>query len=203
MDAQPDVKYLYERVERLEKQNQWMRRLGAVAILSVIVLLVSAQAKDTNKTVEANEFVLKDANGVVRAKLGMGLALQMKNGPALVLYDDGVQQRVSVATSDGQAQINLTSSGSLTSLTSSSMWAGVPGKDGSGVAATGPAGVVRMNLNGSIFDGQQIGLLDKDGFETHIGKTDLVVTKTGKTEQTSAASMVMFNKEKKVLWSAP
>jgi len=204
MDAHPDVKSLCERVERLEKQNRWMKRMGVVAMLSAVVLLVSGQAKvDTKKTVEANEFVLKDTNGVVRAKLGMGLAFHLKNGPALILYDDGEQQRVSVAASEGQAQITLTSSGPLTSFTSSSMWAGVPGKDGSGVAIIGPAGIVRMNLDAPLVGGPQIGLQDKEGYETHIGKTDLVFTKSGKTEQTSAASVTMFDKEKKVLWSAP
>src|SRR5713226_3514983 len=108
MDVQPDVKSLYERVERLEKQNRWMKRMGVVATLSAVVLLVSGQAKvDTKKTVEANEVVLKDTNGVVRAKLGMGLVFRLKNGPALVLYDDGEQQRASVATSEGLAQIYL------------------------------------------------------------------------------------------------
>jgi hypothetical protein len=168
-----------------------------------VVLLVSGQAKvDTKKIVEANEFVLKDANGAVRARLGMGLVFPSKEGPGLVLYDERGLERVSVATSEQQAKIYLTNGGSIASFTASSMWAGLPGEDGSGVAATGPAGVVRINLNGPLINGPQIGLQDKEGYETHTGKTDLVVTKTGKTEQTSAASVVMFNKEKKVLWSA-
>jgi hypothetical protein len=33
MDVQPDVKTLYERVERLEWQNLWMKRTGVVAVL--------------------------------------------------------------------------------------------------------------------------------------------------------------------------
>jgi hypothetical protein len=202
MDGQADVKSLYERVERLERQNRWMKRMGVAAILSAGVLLVSGQAKvDTKKTVDANEFVLKDTNGVVRAKLGMGVVLMTK-GPGLVLYDDRAQQMATFATSDEEARIYLGSSGSIPNSTSSSIWAGVPGKDGSGVGITGPSGVVRMNLDGMI-GGPQIGLLDKEGYETNIGKTDLVSRKTGKTEQTSAASVVMFDTEKKVLWSAP
>jgi hypothetical protein len=203
MDGQTDVKSLYERVERLERQNRWMKRMGAAAILSAGVLLVSGQAKvDTKKTVDANEFVLKDTNGVVRAKLGMGVVLMTK-GPGLVLYDDRAQQMATFATSDEEARIYLGSSGSIPNSTSSSIWAGVPGKDGSGVGITGPSGVVRMILDGAVIGGPQISMEDKEGFETHIGKTDLVSRKTGKTEQTSAASVVMFDKEKKVLWSAP
>jgi hypothetical protein len=39
------------------------------------------------KTVEANEFVPKDADGKVRAKIGMGLIFNTKMGPAIVLLD--------------------------------------------------------------------------------------------------------------------
>jgi hypothetical protein len=204
MDVQPDVKSLYERVERLEKQNRWMKRMGVVAILPAVALLISGQAKvDTKKTVEATEFVLKDTNGGVRAKLGMGAVLLMKNGPGLVLYDEHGQERASVGTSDEETRIDVSSGGTLTSSTFSSMWAGMPGKTGSGVGSTGPSGVVRMNLDGGVAGGPQIGLQDKEGYEINIGKTDLVFTKSGKKQQTSAASVVMFDKDKKVLWSAP
>ena len=40
-----------------------------------------------------------------------------------------------------------------------------------------------------------------EGYSTHIGKTDL--TQTGRKEQTPAASLVLFDKDKKVLWAAP
>jgi hypothetical protein len=43
------------------------------------------------RIVEADEFVLKDALGRVRAKLAMG-----EEGPALNLYDDSGQPRVTV-----------------------------------------------------------------------------------------------------------
>ena len=36
-----------------------------------------------------------------------------------------------------------------------------------------------------------------------LGRSDLVQTKIGKKEQTPAASLVLFDKDKKVLWQAP
>lgn len=68
---------------------------------------------------------------------------------------------------------------------------------------TGPSGVFRANLDGGEVAGPQLSLEDKEGYSTEIGRTDLVVTKTGRKEQTPAASVVLFDKEKKVLWSAP
>ena len=44
---------------------------------------------------------------------------------------------------------------------------------------------------------------DASGFATEIGVTDLVTPATGETHETSAASVVLLGKDKKVLWSAP
>jgi hypothetical protein len=52
-------------------------------------------------------------------------------------------------------------------------------------------------------DSQNVTLRDKEGYSTQIGKTDLVVPTTGRKEQTPAASIVLFDKDKRVLWSAP
>ena len=51
--------------------------------------------------------------------------------------------------------------------------------------------------------GPQVFLYDREGFQTTIGTTDLVTPRTGETHKTSAASLVLFDKDKKVLWKAP
>jgi hypothetical protein len=71
MDSQPEgCEDLRNRVAELEKQNRRFKQLGAVvlAVASVIVIMGQAPAK---KTVEANEFVLKDNAGNVRARLSV------------------------------------------------------------------------------------------------------------------------------------
>ncbi len=57
--------------------------MGAVALIVAASLLLMGQASGT-KTVEANEFILKDSSGNVRAKLWMNMALAR---PELVLFD--------------------------------------------------------------------------------------------------------------------
>lgn len=51
----------------------------------------------------------------------------------------------------------------------------------------------------------ELGLIveDKEGFSAVVGNADLVTPRTGETHQTSAASVVLFDKDKKVIWSAP
>lgn len=103
MNIQPDVNALYERIERLENQNRWTRRLGAVAILSVAVLFVSGQAKvSTKKTIEAEEFVLKDANGKTTAELSSSDA-----GPDLRFLDQNGAVRLSVGVYAGAPNMAL------------------------------------------------------------------------------------------------
>ncbi len=52
-------------------------------------------------------------------------------------------------------------------------------------------------------DGTILELNDREGFKTTIGTTDLVTPSTGETHKTSAASVVMFDKDKNVIWKAP
>ena len=54
-----------------------------------------------------------------------------------------------------------------------------------------------------LYGNGSIQLTDSEGFMTTIGKTDLVTPRTGETSKTSAASVVLFDKDKKVLWKAP
>ncbi len=42
----------------------------------------------------------------------------------------------------------------------------------------------------------------KEGFQTVLGGTDLETPRTGETHKTSAASVVLFDKDKIVLWQA-
>ncbi len=51
--------------------------------------------------------------------------------------------------------------------------------------------------------GPTIEIEDKQGFQTIIGSTQLETKKTGESHRTSAASIVIFDKNGKVIWKAP
>jgi hypothetical protein len=47
-------------------------------------------------------------------------------------------------------------------------------------------------------------LSDDAGFKSSLGVTkELVTLRTGETHQTSAASLLLFDKDKNVIWKAP
>jgi hypothetical protein len=61
---------LEQRLERLERENRWMRRLGAVAVAVVAAVLLMGQdkAKDLPDLV-VRSLTVKDKDGKVRATL--------------------------------------------------------------------------------------------------------------------------------------
>jgi hypothetical protein len=74
----------FEELERrllsVEKQNRRLKQLGAALLVLVTSLIVMGEAP-SKKTVEANEFILPDSNGNVRAKLAVNptrVALQRR-----------------------------------------------------------------------------------------------------------------------------
>ena len=75
-----DLPDLAQRVEKLEKANRRLKLAGvlAMALVGCLLLLGAASPK---RTVEAEEFILRDANGEVRALLGM-----IQEGPMFALY---------------------------------------------------------------------------------------------------------------------
>jgi hypothetical protein len=198
MEPQPDLMSVYARISRLERQNRRMKIAGTIAMVLAASIIVMGQAK-TAEVVTANEFVLKDADGKVRAKIGMGIDVVHKDGPAIVLFDAENSPRISLSTSEDDARVEVNS---FQPRVFSVMWAGPPGKSGSGLGVNGPAGVFRVDLDGPDFDGPQVLIKDKEGYATEMGRFD-IVTNTGRKEKTQAASLALFDKNKKAIWSAP
>ena len=102
-----------ERVEILEKQNRRLKQVGA-AILVVIISTVAMAQAPRKRTVEAEEFVLRDTNGKMRATLAMS-----PEGPGLVLFDsngtaramlEAVREgpRLTLHDANGQSRVGLT-----------------------------------------------------------------------------------------------
>jgi len=199
------------RLEKLERENRRMKKIGIVAVVFASVLFISGQAT-TNKVVEANEFVLKDGNGKARARLSMFTLFQdpgpfagaenrlmPKDIPNLSFYDAEGHPRILIAAFQDESRIYLSDS---QQTMHSAMWAGSAAASGAGVSITGPGELSRVALD-TFIEGPQLVLRDKEGYSTEIGRTELVVTKPGKQEQTPAASLVLLDKGGNVLWSAP
>jgi hypothetical protein len=61
---------IQKRLLRLEKQNRRLKQLGA-AVLILSASVIGMGQMPSKKTVEANEFILRDDGGNIRARLFM------------------------------------------------------------------------------------------------------------------------------------
>jgi|SRR5579883_471119 len=217
-----ELEALLSRVGRLERENRWFKR-GVLALLAVIVSVgLMAQTKQTAAgsqkqrartpakpaakpaeppapgpvvatTVEAQEFVLKDGNGHVRAELAM-----MGSTPSLKFKDESGSALITLA-------LNSDAPGGPLLLMSdpqhhASVALSVLENAGPQFSLAGERPDIQVRM-GVTPDGTSLDLSDKDGFMTSIGNG--VLPKNGQVKKTSAASIVLFGKDRKVLWSAP
>lgn len=95
---------LQMRVQRLERQNCWMKRAGGGVLLLLAVVVTMGQSRQP-RTVEAEQFILRDTQGRVRLTIGTprvsGAALDTgSDEPALWLIDTNGTDRA-ILTGDG------------------------------------------------------------------------------------------------------
>jgi hypothetical protein len=71
------------RLQRLERENRWLKRGGALALAAVAAVLLVGQGKpDVLPDLEVKSLTVKDAQGKVRARIG-----GFEQGSALALFD--------------------------------------------------------------------------------------------------------------------
>jgi hypothetical protein len=210
--ALPEKDAIISRLERLETQNRRLKR-GALTCLAALVsigLMGQTQRKSTRppasataapaappampKNIEAESFTLKDANGRVRADLSMS-----GTGPSLKLRDQSGTPLVTLSLNDAAP------AGPLVLLSDPRHHAGLSMSvlegAGSQLSLTGERADIQAHI-GVTPDGTTLALSDQDGFSASIGN-GLQPAKGGQVKKTSAASITLLNKERKVLWSAP
>ncbi len=99
----PDIQALTARMDKLEAQNRkWKLAAVLLGVSSASLVLMAAKAPDQvdpsvvhARTVEARDFVLKDEDGQIRARLTLNpkpkkagnMILLNAEGPALQFYD--------------------------------------------------------------------------------------------------------------------
>ncbi len=200
---------------KLEADNRRLKRLCLVALVGLLVILVSGQARNTRK-VEAEEFLLEEAAGTVKGELSLFLGdpcLQLyvaaqKSGVMLCAGDiqgtflrladrsDRSTIKLGVKFPGPQLEINDKEGGSV-SLGATSLFGGPHMMF---VSSSERVGLVDLGVDSS---GASMTLADAKGYKAVLGNVALESPATGKTSETSAASLVLFDKNKKVLWSAP
>ena len=215
---------IIERLEALEKENRRLKRMGSAVILAAVSLLLMGQAGG-NRTVEGSEFVLRDSNGNVRARLFMdgsepGLSLLNTRGQYVAdLYGSGDGAAINFRKSGGNIrigtavspQISIVGEHQVMNLSSGGLIVGDDNSSQPSLAVLDQpgGGYLWIKHSGSVAridvtsDKAFLTLADKEGFFATVGSAEVQTRRTGKTRPTSAASLLLFDKDGKVIWQAP
>jgi hypothetical protein len=195
-EEKPDLTEILSRLERVESQNRTLKRGGMVAALLVAMVFIMGQARPNRTlraesikadTVDAKVISLRDESGEQQ------VLLKSTPFPILLIGKQGNQVSLSNGTPGSAAgSALLLDDGENGHVLLSS-------KDPS-LLFFGKSGTASLEVRP---EGPSFELKDKEGFEAKIGSASLMTVNTGEKHQTSAASVVLLGKDKKVLWSAP
>jgi hypothetical protein len=205
----PSFEDLQERLVKLEKQNRRFKQFGLVGLIGVTLLFTLGQAP-SKKTIEANEFVLRDANGSVRARLSMNVPADASAGypsaAQLVFFDEKGKKRASLDGGNTYGFSGLTLNDQEERVRGYFIEASASGAN---LALQDERGHLQTILGGGevtalgSVTASGVHVEDVDGFAATLGVTDLVTPRTGEKHKTSAASLILFDNNKNVIWKAP
>jgi hypothetical protein len=132
---------LNHRLDRLEREGRSLRRWGGLVLLGLAAVAVMGQALPGKvpKAFEAEEFVVRDAQGRMRATLGLG----PEGSAGLVVYDaSGTGRAVVDVGADGTPELGFADRAGITRATLRLLLDGSAGfviNDNAGVARAGVA----------------------------------------------------------------
>lgn len=105
---EPTRDTLTQRLDRLERQNWRLKQMAGLILVGIAALVLMGEALPKSRTVEAEEFVLKDASGRVRAILGADrFSGEGEPQHGLFLYDASGRARARLATWGDGTQLVL------------------------------------------------------------------------------------------------
>jgi hypothetical protein len=91
-EATPEPGNILGRLDKLERQNRRFRLALILVGITVCAALLTAKALPASQTVVAQRFLVADANGTIRA----GLGLSSYGVPSLIIADGAGKPRVAL-----------------------------------------------------------------------------------------------------------
>ncbi len=206
---EPTMETLARRLDRVERENRRLKQAGviALAVIAVVVLMGQATQGKVAKVIEAEKFVLRDADGKGRARLE-----SLPSGLVrLVLLDKDENVQSVLGVGVGRPSLVLAGRNNKTILTTSFL--SISGKSRltlavlpSGVqslALTDNTGRTRAELAIEADGSSTFGLFDRTGTARAVLGSTSLESETGVIEKRPESSLVLFGNDGKVIWKAP
>jgi hypothetical protein len=208
MSSHPKKQPLEVRIERLERQNQLFRRGALTCLIALVSIGLMGQTKRPRKAaptpppaapvvpekIEAESFIMKDSNGKIRAELSMAAT-----GPTFKLLDESGTPLIKLSLNDSSPQ------GPMMLFSDPQHHAGVSlsvlEAMGSQLSLVGARPDIQARMEVAP-EGTSLEMSDADGFTTSIGN-GIQASKGKQPKKTTAASVTLYGKDRKILWSTP
>jgi len=188
-----DTQDLRTRLEKLERANRRMR--GVELVMLALVLVSCGIGATHSRMIEAERFVLKDANGKLQGAMFVG-----PDGPALEFYDGNQKLRVRLSVFHDMP--NLTLHSSKDNAASVALAVVPTGADLKGPETAGLMlnfdGRPRAQLDVSI-EGPRLFLKDENGYSATVGS----YYSTAHPGRKFSAASVVLQKDLGVIWHTP
>ena len=186
---------LQSRLEKLEKENRWLRRLETATVLVVGIAALLATQIHRSHIIEAEQFVLKDSNGKTQ-----GTMVVTPDGPSLVLYDSNQVSRLALSVFKNMPGLTLHGSGkSAAVLGVVPSGPGLQGPESAGLMLYDLEGNPRAQLDAGM-EGPRLYLEDEKGFSATVGS---YYSSEYPGQKHMAARVILSQKDLGVIWHAP
>jgi hypothetical protein len=186
------LEVLTERLDRLERENHWWRRLGLSFLLATVAIatLGQAPARSVLSIIQAERFVLVDEGGNVRGELGITDAGMTR----FVLRQPGPEGHASFA--------ELQPAGLALHERKGRPYLRMGSSEFSLHSGTSKAGITMRIADES---GPSLSVTDESGMtRAALGRTKkLQEERLATAEEHFASSLVLLGKDGKVIWKAP
>lgn len=202
-----------QRIERLEKQLRLFKQIAAGVSLLLVCVIVMGQTP-SQRIVEANQFILRDNNGKVRARLSMN----DQGSPEMTLLDEEGKPRLKLESSvtpfgggsvrvfDRQGKLRVFITSPLLGESDRSdlpRIAGLPEGSGGSISLLNSQDRPGTTLAaGDIWVNGGIRLEDDQGYAAWLGRTGLLSGSETRTRNAASIALV-DNIKRKVVWHAP
>ena len=216
----PDIQVILERLNSLEKQNRRLRQAGVLVLIGIGALLLTGQVVPPNRIIEAQKFVLTDTEGRSRGEWSAD-----RTRSELALYDQEGRRSVSLMTDaqGNQSTLSLVNRYGMRLVVSSFLDSGAVSLSEKAGSADwryhfdlgdrgGPdyTSALRLwNAKGNARAVLEAGAagpslqIESEVFKTLMGSAVVDASNAGETHRTSAASLIMLDRDGKVIWHAP
>ena len=185
-----DLNPVLKRLSKLERQNQQLKSMGIVALVAFSAIFLMGQMAPFPHIVEAQKFILKDKAGNVRGWIGT-----IGKGSELSLGNDNAQPMMRLVVSTDSSDLHFY--GNRKSGMNLGVDSGIPDISMAGAEGNG---AMRITFHES---GPNLILEDANGFATILGAMATDKRVASNDHGRSAASIILLNKDKKIVWQAP